>query len=460
MKAENNLETDQIRQLVWRLAIPSMLAQFVSVFYSIVDRIYIGNIPEIGELALAGVGVCGPVVTMVTSVASWVGVGGAPLLSIRLGQKNQEGARKILANCFLLLTVLSAAITVGMILVKDTLLIWFGASEAIFPYANQYLTWILLGTVFSLLSTGMNQFIICQGFSGTGMKSVLLGAVLNIILDPIFIFVLDMGVSGAAIATVLSQMASCAYVLRFLFSGRPMVSITFGGYERRIIGQVLLLGLSPFIIIALDNVMIIALNAQIQRYGGPERGDMLLTCNTILQSFMLVITMPLGGITSSTQTVLGYNFGAGRPDRIRKAEKHILILAVGFTTLMFFASRFLVRYFILLFTRDPQYIALTMDAVGVYTMMIIPLGVQYTIVDGATGMGLPKIAITLSMFRKVVYFFFLFLIPAVGDVGQIFLAEPISDFISPLVSAAAFFLVISKVIDRAGMPERPNAKQA
>ena len=211
----------------------------------------------------------------------------------------------------------------------------------------------------------MNQFIICQGFSGTGMKSVLLGAVLNIILDPIFIFVLDMGVSGAAIATVLSQMASCAYVLRFLFSGRPMVSITFGGYERRIMGQVLLLGLSPFIIIALDNVMIIALNAQIQRYGGPERGDMLLTCNTILQSFMLVITMPLGGITSSTQTVLGYNFGAGRPDRIRKAEKHILILAVGFTTLMFFASRFLVRYFILLFTRDPQYIALTMDAVGV-----------------------------------------------------------------------------------------------
>ena len=252
MKAENNLETDQIRQLVWRLAIPSMLAQFVSVFYSIVDRIYIGNIPEIGELALAGVGVCGPVVTMVTSVASWVGVGGAPLLSIRLGQKNQEGARKILANCFLLLTVLSAAITVGMILVKDTLLIWFGASEAIFPYANQYLTWILLGTVFSLLSTGMNQFIICQGFSGTGMKSVLLGAVLNIILDPIFIFVLDMGVSGAAIATVLSQMASCAYVLRFLFSGRPMVYITFGGYERRIMGQVLLLGLSPFIIIALD----------------------------------------------------------------------------------------------------------------------------------------------------------------------------------------------------------------
>ena len=314
--------------------------------------------------------------------------------------------------------------------------------------------------VFPLLYTGMNQFIICQGFSGTGMKSVLLGAVLNIILDPIFIFVLDMGVSGAAIATVLSQMASCAYVLRFLFSGRPMVSITFGGYERRIMGQVLLLGLSPFIIIALDNVMIIALNAQIQRYGGPERGDMLLTCNTILQSFMLVITMPLGGITSSTQTVLGYNFGAGRPDRIRKAEKHILILAVGFTTLMFFASRFLVRYFILLFTRDPQYIALTMDAVGVYTMMIIPLGVQYTIVDGATGMGLPKIAITLSMFRKVVYFFFLFLIPAIGDVGQIFLAEPISDFISPLVSAAAFFLVISKVIDRAGMPERPNAKQA
>ena len=196
MKMENNLDTDQIRSLVWRLAFPSMLAQFVSVFYSIVDRMYIGNIPEIGDMALAGVGICGPIVTMISSVASWVGIGGAPLLSIRLGQKNEKKAREILANCFLLLVVMSLAITALAFLTKDRLLVWFGASEAIFPYADEYITVYLLGTVFALLTTGMNQFIICQGFAKVGMKSVLLGAVCNIVLDPVFIFVLDMGVAG------------------------------------------------------------------------------------------------------------------------------------------------------------------------------------------------------------------------------------------------------------------------
>ena len=277
---------------------------------------------------------------------------------------------------------------------------------------------------------------------------MLFGAILNIVLDPIFIFVFDLGVAGAAIATVLSQIASCIFVLRFLFSRRPMVSITFGGYEGRIMRQVLAIGLTPFIIVALDNVMIIALNAQIQRYGGEMRGDVLLTCNTILQSFLLVITMPLGGITSSTQTVLGYNFGARRPERIRKAEKHILILSLAFTGIMFFVSRFFSRYFVMLFTRNPEYISLTVKAIGVYTLMIIPLGLQYTIVDGATGMGLSRIAISLSLFRKVVYFFCIFVIPVVADIEYIFYSEPISDLISPIVSGATFILLISKVIER------------
>ncbi|MDO5417066.1 MAG: MATE family efflux transporter [Lachnospiraceae bacterium] len=447
MKTENNLDTDQIRQLVWRLAFPSMLAQFVSVFYSIVDRMYIGNIPEIGETALAGVGVCGPIVTMVSSAAFWVGVGGAPLLSIRLGQKNLEGARRILANCFLLLTVMAGIITAGAFLMKERLLMWFGASENLFPYANEYLTWILLGTVFALLSVGMNQFIICQGFSRVGMMSVLLGAVLNIILDPVFIFVFHMGVKGAAIATVLSQMASCLYVLKFLLGERPVVPITFGGYEGQIMKRVLTVGLTPFVIIALDNVMIISLNAQIQKYGGPLRGDMLLSCNTILQSFMLIVTMPLGGITSSTQTILGYNYGAKRPDRIRKAEKHILILCLAFNSIMFLISRYFSEYFVMLFTRNPEYIKMTVKAIGIYALMIIPLGLQYMVVDGATGMGLSKIAISLSLFRKAVYFLCIFLIPAVWDIEQIFYAEPVSDFLSPIVSAVVFAAIINRVIE-------------
>ena len=176
---------------------------------------YIGNIAEIGDIALAGVGVCGPIVTMISSVAFWVGIGGSPLLSIRLGQKNKKKAKEILANCFLLLSVMSVIITILSLALKDHLLVWFGASETVFPYADEYITVYLLGTVFALLSTGMNQFIICQGFAKVGMKSVLLGAVLNILLDPVFIFVLDMGVAGAAVATVISQMASCVYVLRF-----------------------------------------------------------------------------------------------------------------------------------------------------------------------------------------------------------------------------------------------------
>ena len=432
---ENNLDTDQIKELVWRLAFPSMLAQFVSVFYSIVDRMYIGNIAEIGDIALAGVGVCGPIVTMISSVA------------FRLGQKNEKKAKEILANCFLLLSVMSVIITILSLALKDHLLVWFGASETVFPYADEYITVYLLGTVFALLSTGMNQFIICQGFAKVGMKSVLLGAVLNILLDPVFIFVLDMGVAGAAVATVISQMASCVYVLRFLFSNRPMIKITFGGYDLKVMGQVLLLGLTPFLIIAFDNILIISLNATIQKYGGAGRGDMLLTCNTILQSFMLIVTMPLSGITGGTQTILGYNYGAKRPDRIKKAQKHILVLALAFTTIMFVVAQLLPQYFTMIFTRDPEYIQMTVRAIRIYSLMIIPLAVQYTIVDGFTGMGIAKVAISLSTFRKLIYFAGVFLIPLWFDITNVFYTEPISDLISAIVSSVVYIRLIGKIED-------------
>ena len=206
MKLENNFDTDNMRGLVWRLAFPSMLAQFVSVFYSIVDRMYIGNIEGIGELALAGVGVCGPIVTLLTAFAFLVGIGGAPLMSIKMGQKHMKGAERILSNCFFMLLTISTVVMIISLLLKNHLLMWFGASEKTFAYANEYITIYLLGTVFALMTTGMNQFIICQGFAKTGMMSVILGAVSNIVLDPVFIFALDMGVKGAALATVLSQL--------------------------------------------------------------------------------------------------------------------------------------------------------------------------------------------------------------------------------------------------------------
>ena len=214
MAVENDLGRDEVKKLVWRIAIPSMLGQFVSVLYSIVDRIYIGNIPEVGDLALAGVGVCGPVVTMVGSVAFLIGVGGAPMVSIRMGERNFAEARKVLANCFLMLCVFSVLLVGGILPFQEPMLRLFGASDATYPYAQRYFTAYLCGTFFALAATGLNQFVICQGFAKAGMKSVILGAALNIILDPVFIFVLDLGVTGAAVATVISQAAGAGYVLR------------------------------------------------------------------------------------------------------------------------------------------------------------------------------------------------------------------------------------------------------
>ena len=219
-KQENDLGRDAIGKLVLRIAVPSMLAQFVSVLYSIVDRMYIGNIPVVGDVALAGVGVCGPVVTMVGSVAFLIGVGGAPLMSIKLGEKDEAGARRIMANCFLMLCVSSVALMAAIYPLARPMLLLFGASEATLPYAMAYFTTYLLGTPFALMATGLNQLIVCQGFARAGMKSILLGAVLNIVLDPVFIFALDMGVRGGALATVLSQMASCAYAVWFLLFSR------------------------------------------------------------------------------------------------------------------------------------------------------------------------------------------------------------------------------------------------
>lgn len=435
MKLENNLGTDPIRPLVWRIAIPSMLAQFVSVLYSIVDRIYISNIPLIGDTALAGVGVCGPVVTMIGAFASWIGVGGAPLMSIRLGAGKREEARQILADSFLMLCVCGVVLTAAVFPLREPMLRTFGASEVTYPYAETYFTAYLCGTVFNLLALGLNQFIICQGYAKRGMISVMLGAVLNIVLDPVFIFALDLGVVGAAVATVFSQMASCAYVLRFLFSKEVPVPITFGGYQLRRMGRILLTGLTPFLIVAVDNVMIITMNAVLQRYGGPELGDQMVTCATIAQSFMLVVTMPLDGIAAGTSSILGYNLGAGQPKRILEAQKYTLLLALAYTTTLCLVGLLLAAPFTHIFTPDPQVSALAVTAIRIFSLGVIPLAVQFTIVEGLNGMGMMQYSLPLSFFRKAVYFAALFLLPAVFGAASTFWAETISDLIPPLVTA-------------------------
>ena len=447
MKLENNLGSDPIKKLVWRIAIPSMLAQFVSVLYSIVDRIYISNIPEIGDVALAGVGVCGPVVTLLGAFASLIGIGGAPLMSIRMGEGREKEASRIVANSFLMLCIFSVVLMITAFSLRRVMLPIFGASDATYPYAEAYFTVYLWGTAFNLLSLGMNQFIICQGYAKKGMVSVVLGAVLNIILDPIFIFALNMGVWGAALATVLSQLAGCIYVLIFLLGPNVPIPIRFGGYSIKLMGRILLNGITPFLIISIDSVMIIAMNAVLQQYGGAELGDRLITCATIAQSFMLVVTMPLGGISGGTQTILAYNFGAHNRERILQAQKYILLMCIGYTILLFLLSRLAGPLFVSLFTRTPDLAEEAFSAIKIYTLAIIPLGAQYELVDGFTGMGQVKLALPLSAFRKIVYFVALFWLPKHFGAWATFYAEPISDILGPIVSAIVYVLAIWKLLD-------------
>ena len=444
---QNNLGSDPIRPLVWRIAFPSMLAQFVSVLYSIVDRIYISNIPLTGETALAGVGVCGPGGTMLGACAFLVGGGGAPLMSINMGAGRPEEARRILSNSFLVLCVCAVVLTAVVFPLQRPMLMFFGASEVTYPYAEEYFSIYLCGTVFNLLSLGMNQFIISQGLAKKGMFSVVLGAALNIALDPLFIFAFDMGVAGAAVATVLSQLASCVYVLCVLFGRSVQVRIGFGGYSLKLIGRILITGISPFLIIFVDSVMIISMNAVLQSYGGAELGDRLITCATIAQSFMLVVTMPLGGISGGTQTILAFNYGAHRRDRILQAEKHIALLCVGYTALMFALARLGGGLFVRLFTTEPELAAEALDAIRICTLAVIPLGIQYAIVDGFTGMAQVKLALPLSAFRKVVYFAALFWLPAAFGARAVFYAEPVSDVLGPIASVIIYAVFIKKILD-------------
>lgn len=445
MKMENDLGHDPVRSLVLRIAIPSMLAQFVSVLYSIVDRMYIGNIPQVGDLALAGAGICGPIVTMIGSVASLVGMGGSPLMSISMGQKEMQKAKEILSTGFVMLLAGAALLLAFLMPVRKQMLLFFGASEVTLPYAMDYYTMYLAGTFFALLSLGLNQFIIAQGFARVGMCSVLLGAVSNIILDPVFIFLFGMGVGGAAAATVLSQLASALFVLRFLRQKDIPVRLSFRGFRWKLMKKILAIGMTPFLIIALDNVMIIVMNMVLQHYGGAGQGDMLITCATIAQSFMLIVTMPLGGISAGTQSILGYNYGAGNMDRVKSAQKYIILLCVLYTSLMFLMARLLGESFVSLFTRDAGVAENAFRAIRICTLSIVPLGVQYAIVDGFTGMGKVQISLPLSFFRKGVYFAALFLASALWGAGAAFYAETVSDLIPPVVSAVVYFVVMKKM---------------
>lgn len=442
MKHQNDLGSDPVLRLILRLAIPTMLAQLVSVLYSIVDRMYIGNIPDIGTVALAGVGVCGPIVTLLSSFASLVGLGGSPNMAMRMGEGNEKEAQRVLNNGFLLLLILSGALTTLFLLLREPLLMWFGASETTFPYANSYLTIYTAGTFFALMATGMNSFLICQGRSGLGMATVLVGAVLNIILDPAFIYIFHLDVAGAAIATVLSQMASCAFVLLSLRQRSMPIRLGWGGFSWRVMRRVMAFGLSPFLIIASDSVLLIVLNAMLQKYGGPGEGDILVTCATIVQSYMCIITMPMGGITGGSQPAVSFNYGAGRTDRVKRAVQCVCGICLVFTVLMTVFTYTASPLFVRLFTSDAVLAARSVKYIKIFTLAIIPLAVQYALVDETTAMGHLRLALFCSMFRKTTFLVCTIALPMLVAAEAAFWAEPICDVIcsaTTLILCLRFF---------------------
>ena len=448
MKKENDLGRDPVGRLVLRLAIPTMIAQFVNILYSIIDRMYIGNIPKIGDLALAGVGICGPIVTLLSSFGTLVGLGGSILMAMRQGEGNVKRARQLMSNSFFLLIGFSTVLTISFLLLKEKLLMWFGASEVTFEYANTYMTIYTVGTFFALMSIGLNYFITCQGFATIGMATVLTGAITNIILDPVFIFIFDMGVAGAAVATVIAQMASCMFAIVFLSRKKVPIGICFGNYSGKTMLKIIAIGFSPFMILATDSVIILVTNAVLQKYGGAEQGDLLISGATIVQSYMMLITGPLLGISGGTQAILSYNFGARQIERVKKAEWHILKMGIIFTAAMFLLTQIAAPYFVMIFTRQGELTQLAIWGIRVYTIGAIPLSFQYVLVDGLTALGRTKTALCLSLFRKIGYVILTFVFPAIMTAKAAFYAEPVMDVLSALMSTVIYLLVIGKHLQK------------
>jgi putative MATE family efflux protein len=448
MKKENDLGRDPVGRLVLRLAIPTMIAQFVNILYSIIDRMYIGNIPKIGDLALAGVGICGPIVTLLSSFGTLVGLGGSILMAMRQGEGNVKRARQLMSNSFFMLIGFSAVLTISFLLLKEKLLMWFGASEVTFEYANTYMTIYTVGTFFALMSIGLNYFITCQGFATIGMATVLTGAITNIILDPVFIFIFDMGVAGAAVATVIAQMASCMFAIVFLSRKKVPIGICFGNYSGKTMLKIIAVGFSPFMILATDSVIILVTNAVLQKYGGAGQGDLLISGATIVQSYMMLITGPLLGISGGTQAILSYNFGARQIQRVKKAEWHILKMGIIFTAAMFLLTQIAAPYFVMIFTRQGELTQLAIWGIRVYTIGAIPLSFQYVLVDGLTALGRTKTALCLSLFRKIGYVILTFVFPAIMTAKAAFYAEPVMDVLSALMSTVIYLLVIGKHLQK------------
>ena len=446
-----DLSTGNVRRLLFSLALPTITSQIVNMLYNLVDRIYIGRIAPVetvGKLALTGVGVCMPIILIISALSSLMAAGGAPRASIAAGRGEPEKSEAILGGCFTMLLCTAAVLTVLFSVFAEDLLLLFGASENTIGYALRYIRIYVLGTVFVQVTLGMNTYITAQGFTSVSMKTVLIGAGLNTVLDPIFIFLLDMGVQGAALATVLSQAVSALWVLRFLTGKTTRWKLRREHLRPRakVVLPCIALGLAPFIMQSTESLLSVSFNSSLQRYGG----DMAVGAMTILTSIMQFAMMPLQGLTQGAQPIISFNFGARNAGRVREAFRVLLISCLTYSMVLWMLVQLLPQVFVGIFTPDDALIQYAVWAVRIYMAAAGIFGIQIACQQTFIALGNAKTSLFLAVLRKIILLIpLIFILPHFFEnkVFAVFLAEPVSDTLAVTTTAILFFRQFKKAMN-------------
>jgi putative MATE family efflux protein len=448
-KMKQDMGTGSIPKLMLNLAIPAVVAQLINMLYNIVDRIYIGHIPDAGASALTGVGLFLPILMMINAFAMLAGSGGAPRAAIAMGKNDRITAQKILGNCFCVLMASAVVLTVVFYIFAPQLLRLFGASDVTLPYALSYARIYILGIVFVMIVMGMNPFITTQGFAKFSMITTVMGALCNIILDPILIFGFHMGVRGAAIATVLSQAVSALWVLIFLRGSRTMLRLTLPDMklEPKVILPCLALGISTFVMLSTESILNISFNSSLSRFGG----DVAVGAMTIISSCSQLVTLPLQGICQGGQPIMSYNFGAGKKDRVKQAFGCQFLACTSYASLMWILFLLIPQVFAGIFSSDSSLVDYTVWAMRIYMAGIFSTGVQIACQQTFMALGQAKISLIMACLRKLVLLIpLIFILPQIlsDQVFGVFVAEPVSDILAASVTGFMLFSRLNRILER------------
>lgn len=440
MSQEVDLGKEPVGHLLFILAVPAITSQVVNALYNMVDRMYIGHIPEVGSAALTGVGVCFPIIMIISAFAYLFGMGGAPRASIFMGKKDNDTAEKILGNCTTSLMIIAVLLTVLVLIFQEPLLYLFGASENTIGYAMDYMTIYAIGTIFVQLTLGLNAFISAQGFSKISMLTVVIGAVTNIVLDPIFIFGLNMGVQGAAVATVMSQALSAIWAFWFLSGKNTILKLKRENLKINfhILLPCIALGVAPFAMQATESVLVLCFNSSLLKYGG----DLAVGAMTILSSVMQFAMLPLQGLTQGGQPIISYNYGAKQGDRVQKAFKLQTISCFSYSSILWLLIMIFPSLFVAIFTSDPQLTEITIWALRIYMAGVLLMRIQISCQQTFIAFGNSKKSAFLAVFRKILVLIpLIYILPMfISDqVFAVFLAEPIADTIAVLTTSTMFY---------------------